>query len=200
MTGAGIMLMSGDQPCGSLWATDEVSAQIEELQFTVGEGPGIEAWRRDQPVLESDLATPATQRWAAFTGPAVRAGVRATFAFPVKVGPVRVGILNLYSARPGSLTDDQHADALSLAGVVGKVILAIQARALPGALAARLRPGSNFHDVSHQAAGMVSAQLGIEVGQALVRLRAYAFANDRPLTEVGVDVVARRLRFDHRDA
>ncbi len=54
----------------------------------------------------------------------------------------------------------------------------MQARALPGALAARLEPGSDFHYVVHQAAGMVSAQLDIIVGQALIRLRAYAYANE----------------------
>ena len=43
---------------------------------------------------------------------------------------------------------------------------------------------------------MVAAQLDVSVGQALIRLRAYAFGNDRPLAEVAEDVVARKLRFD----
>jgi hypothetical protein len=43
---------------------------------------------------------------------------------------------------------------------------------------------------------MVAAQLGVSVGQALIRLRAYAFGNDRPLTEVAKEVVSRTLRFD----
>ena len=45
---------------------------------------------------------------------------------------------------------------------------------------------------------MVAAQLDVSVGQALIRLRAYAFGNDRSLTAVAEDVVGRRLRFDHR--
>ena len=57
-------------------------------------------------------------------------------------------------------------------------------------------PAADFHYVVHQASGMVSAQLGVSVGEALVRLRAYAFGNDRPLTDVARDVVARKLRFD----
>jgi hypothetical protein len=56
--------------------------------------------------------------------------------------------------------------------------------------------GADFHYVVHQASGMVAAQLEVSVAQALIRLRAYAFGNDRPLTEVAKDVVARRLRFD----
>ena len=45
-----------------------------------------------------------------------------------------------------------------------------------------------------QATGMVSVQLGVAVGEAFVRLRAYAYAQDRRLGEVARDVVARRLR------
>ncbi len=200
MTGAGIMLMSGDQPVGSACATDDVSALIEELQFTFGEGPGIDAWRLDRPVVASDLAAGAAPRWPAFTGPAVHEGVRAAFAFPVRVGSVRVGILNLYADRPGSLTNDQHHDALAVAEVAAEMILSIQAGALQGAAADRLQPGSNFHDVVHQAAGMVSAQLDIVVGQALVRLRAHAYAKERRLTEVAADVVAGHVRFNCTDA
>ena len=61
----------------------------------------------------------------------------------------------------------------------------------PGRLAAELEAGADFHYVVHQASGMVAAQLGVSVGQALIRLRAYAFGNDRPLTEVAKDVVAQ---------
>ena len=43
---------------------------------------------------------------------------------------------------------------------------------------------------------MVAAQLSSDVGDALARLRAHAYAEDRTLTSVAADVVARRLRFD----
>ncbi|HVM66008.1 MAG TPA: ANTAR domain-containing protein, partial [Acidimicrobiales bacterium] len=66
----------------------------------------------------------------------------------------------------------------------------------PGRLAAELEAGADFHYVVHQAAGMVAGQLGVSVGQALVRLRAYAFGSDRALRLVAEDVVDRTLRFD----
>ena len=47
---------------------------------------------------------------------------------------------------------------------------------------------------------MIAAQLEVSVGDALIRLRAHAFGNDRPLTDVARDVVARRLRFDGRSS
>jgi len=196
MTGAGIMLMSGDTPRGSVCSSNPVSALIEQLQFTLGEGPCVDAYEHDLPVLEPDLADPVTARWLAFTPDAVAAGARAVFGFPMQVGAVRFGALNFYRDRPGVLSDDQHADALVMAGVAARAVLTMQAGAPPGVLAAGLEAGSNFHYVVHQASGMVAAQLGVGVGEALIRLRAYAFANDRPLTAVAEEVVARRLRFD----
>jgi len=196
MTGAGIMLMSGDTQRGSVCSSNDVSALIEDLQYTLGEGPCIDAYRHDRPVLEPDLANPATPRWLAFTPPAVAAGAEAIFGFPVQVGTIRLGALNLYRDQPGALSDDQHADALVMASVAARAVLAAQAKAPPAELAAELEAGGNFRFVVHQASGMVAAQLGIGVGEALVRLRAYAFANDRMLSDVAEDVVARRLRLE----
>ena len=196
MSGAGIMLMCDDVSQGSVCTTNEVSALIEELQFALGEGPCVDAYRLERPVLEPDLVDPITPRWLAFRGPAIEAGVRAIFGFPMEVGAVRLGALNLYSDRQGPLSDDQHADALVLADVAAQAVLLLQASAPAGMLAAELEADADFQYVVHQASGMVAVQLGASLAQALIRLRAHAFGNDRPLTAVAEDVVAGRLRFD----
>lgn len=195
MTGAGIMLMSGDVARGSVCSSNRVSALIEDLQYTLGEGPCVDAYEQDQPVLEPDLAGVGGSRWVAFSPPAVSAGVGAVFGFPMRVGAIRIGAINVYRDHAGPLDDEQYADGLVLAGVAARSILAMQAEALPGMLGAELEAGSDFRFVVHQASGMVSAQLDVTVGDALVRMRAFAFANDRPLDTVAEDVVARRLRF-----
>lgn len=196
MTGTGLMLMWDDIQRGSLCSTDDVSAVIEDLQYTLGEGPCVDAYQHARPVLEPDLAEPDVARWVAFTPPAVAAGARAVFGFPLQVGAVRLGALNLYRDRPGPLTDDQHAYALVMADVAAQAMLAMQAKAPPGALAAELEAGVDLQSVVHQASGMVSVQLGIGVGEALARMRAHAFAHDRQLHDVAHDVVDRRLRFE----
>ncbi|HVF74040.1 MAG TPA: GAF and ANTAR domain-containing protein [Acidimicrobiales bacterium] len=196
MTGAGIMLMSGDVSRGSVCTTGDVSDLIEQLQYDLGEGPCVDAYHSDRPVLEPDLARPYTPRWPAFSGPAVDAGVRAVFGFPLQVGAVRLGALNLHREQPGPLTDDQYADAVVMADIAAQVVLVLQADAPEGTLAGELEVGADFHYVVHQAAGMVAAQLDASVGHALIRLRAYAFGNDRKLADVAVDVVSRKLRFD----
>jgi hypothetical protein len=194
-TGAGIMLISGDLPPGSMGATDPVSSLIEELQFDLGEGPAIDAHNLGQPVLEPDLADPETPRWLAFSGPALAAGVRAVYGFPMRVGAVRLGALNLFRDGPGPLSDDQYADAVAVASLAAETVLMFQAGAPPGMIAAELDTGVDFHYVVHRASGMVAAQLEVSVGQALLRLQAHAFAVGRPLREIAQLVEARELSF-----
>ena len=199
VSGAGIMMMSNDLPLGSLCTSNAVSAAIEDLQYTLGEGPCVDAYRLDRPVLEPDLADPATARWLAFAAAALDCGVRAVFGFPIRFGWARLGALNLYTDQPGTLTAEQHADALAVADVAAEAVLAMQAGAPPGELAVALADGSDFRYVVHEAAGMVSVQMGVSIAQALLRLRAHAFANGRPLADVAAEVVNRRLHFDDED-
>lgn len=194
-SGAGIMVMSGEVPLGSLCTTNAVSARLEDLQYMLGEGPCVDAYHEDRPVLEPDLAAPETVRWLAFAGAAVEAGARAIFGFPLQVGAARLGALNLYSSRPGALTDDQHANALVVAELAAQAVLVMQDHAPPDTLADQLAASANLQSVVHQAAGMVAVQLDVSVVQALIRLRAHAFANDALLANVAEDVVRRRLRF-----
>lgn len=198
VSGAGVMLLADGNPQASLCTTDDISSLIEEAQYTLGEGPCVDAHRLGQVVTEPDLAVGGT-RWVGFSERAVRAGARAVFGYPIRLGAARLGALNLYRDQPGLLTDDQHANALVVADVAARVILADQAGALIDGVGAGLESELNLWGVVNQAAGMVSVQLGIPVGDALVRLRAYAFSTDRVVNEVARDVVERRLRLDDRE-
>ena len=199
VTGAGIMLMWDGSPRGSVCSSNDMSTRIEELQYTLGEGPCIDAYRLDRPIGESDLERPAAPRWLAFTEPAIAAGARAVFGFPMQVGAVRLGALNLIRDQRGELTVEQHADALLMASVAARAVLAIQAGSPPGALATELEQQAELRFVVHQAAGMVAAQVGVDVREALIRRRARAVAESRPLGELAEAVVAKRLRFDDDD-
>jgi len=195
MTGAGITLMSDDASRGPICTTDKVSALMEELEFTLGEGPCVDAYRHQRPVMEPNLANPFSIRWQAFSGPVLEAGAQAVFGFPIQIGAIKLGALNLYRDRPGPMADEQHADAMVMSDIAAHAILVQQSNAPPGTLATELASGFAIQSVIHQATGMIAAQLECDVGEALVRLRAYAYSVDRPLVEVARDVVSRRLRF-----
>jgi hypothetical protein len=131
-----------------------------------------------------------------FTPRAVEGGARALFGFPLTVGSVRLGALNLYRAKAGSLSDDEHADSLVVAGMIARTILSMQTGASPGVLTTQLESSANLRLGVHQASGMVSVQLDTTIADALLRLRAYAFRHDLTIDEVAARVVDRRLRFD----
>ena len=122
------------------------------------------------------------------------AGVRAVFAYPLNIGAIRIGVLVLYRNRPGGLEIEEAARALVLADVTSQIVLAVQAGAPPDRVHELLSGEPPHWAEVHQATGMVSAQLGVPMDEAFVRLRAHAFADRRSLRDVARDVVARRLR------
>lgn len=192
VNGAAIAVVSEDGHRGVLCSSNEAATSVEDLQLTLGEGPGIDAHRTGVPVTEGDLAAPCVQRWVAFCAPALDAGVAAVFAFPLRLGGIRLGTLTFNSDHAGRLTDDQYGEALFMVGVVTQSVLAIQAKAAPGTVAAALEALAGAGVAVHQAAGMLAVRLGVGVGEALVRLRARAYAEGRTATDLAEDVVAGR--------
>jgi hypothetical protein len=193
--GASVTAVSGPAVREPLSATDELSARLEELLLTTGEGPGAEDFRFWSPVLIPDLEQ-MTERWPGFAPAAVAAGGRALFAFPLQAGAIRAGVLSLYRAEPGPLTPRQLADALVFADLALQLLLDSSA-GISGS--ADYRPLDGLSDSRaevYQATGMISVQLGVSLEEALVRLRAHAFAAGTPLDVVADDVVSRTLRFD----
>ena len=195
VTGTGIILMAGSEQRTSLGASDEVEGVIEEAQFTLGEGPCVDAARSAAPVHAPDLAGPSHNRWPTFSARAVDAGVAAIFALPLQVGSAHIGAMNLYCDRPGPLSQSQLITALAIADLVTHAILDLQAHAPAEALAAGLAVVP-FRAQVHQATGRISAQLDVGVAEALVRLRAHAYAHDRTIDDVAATVVSGALRFD----
>lgn len=195
VAGAGITLIASEGTQVSMCASNITVRQLAELEFTLGNGPSVDAHERGVPVIEIDLANRPPTRWSAYCGPAVNAGIRAVFAFPLRLGAARLGTLTLYQVDSGTLRDDTFADALVAADVMTRAIMTRQAGMPEEALIAELTDDHSFHAGVHQASGMISVQLGVDVGDALARLRARAFALDRPVGDVAADVVARRLRF-----
>lgn len=190
--GVAIMLRGDDGRGSSFGRSDKIVGRLEDTQFTLGEGPGIDAHTSGRPVFEAHLA--ASTEWPVFAAAAVVAGMQAAFAFPLRVGAVCLGALDLYRQRPGPLADDHVTDATVLAGVITEALLSLQAQAVLGAIPREMAQGENLRAQVHQASGMISEQLDVGIADALVRLRAHAYAEGRPVNAVAADVVARVLR------
>jgi GAF domain-containing protein len=178
-----------------------VSAQIEDLQLTLGEGPCIDVARTGAPVLVADLDEPGNVdvgRWPAFLEGASAAGVRAVFAFPLRIGTIGIGVMDLYRSTPGELSTSHRSMALRAAHDAGLAVLNV-AVGRADAFADDLSSRSTYQLQVHQATGMVQVQAGVTTEEAFLMLRARAFSADRPLEAIATDVVERRLRFTQED-
>jgi GAF domain/ANTAR domain len=175
--------------------TDAWAQHIEELQYTVGDGPAVEAFDTGGPVLVSDLAG-AGHRWPGFAEATDLAGAGAVFAFPLQGGAIRLGTMALYRRRPGSLSRDEVAEAAVLADLATTALLADTSDAATE-LAPWAREGARGHyeDVN-VATGMLAAELRISIEDAFLRLRAHAFSNGQPLLDVARAVLGRELHAD----
>jgi hypothetical protein len=198
---AAISLVFDGANSGTLGSSSALARTYDELQFTLGEGPCLESVANRSPVLIADLAAPNDPRWPIY-GPAMLSHkIRGVFAMPVLVAGEHVGALDFFRAKPGDLEDQYLAGAIVAAELAGIPMLDLLEADL---LAAISDPDSNawaeLHGLSRaevsQATGVLVAQLGVEPAEALVRLRAYAYATGRTSTDVARDILERRLTLE----
>ncbi|MBB2908820.1 hypothetical protein FHS43_000066 [Streptosporangium becharense] len=195
--GGGVLLASTLGLGEPVYATDPCSDRLVELQITVGEGPAVEAFREDRPVLVPDLsAAGARHRWPLFVPQAQSLGRRAVFAFPLLLGTTAVGVLEVSRAEPGWLFPEELADAFLFADAALMVTLEHDLIGAGGAPAGDGEGLAGRWSEVRRAVGMLSAQLEVGLAEAFARLRAHAYANDLRLADVAHDVITHRLRFE----
>ena len=198
---AAISLVFDGAASGTLGSSGEYARAYDELQFTLGEGPCLDSVTLRAPVLVADLADLDDTRWPMY-GPAMLSHrIRGVFALPVLVAGEHVGALDLFRVEPGDLDGNDLTGAAAAAELACIPLLDLMNNDLQAAVN---DPESNawaeLHALSRaevsQATGMLVAQLDVEPAEALLRLRAHAYATGRSATEVARDILDRRLRLE----
>ena len=188
--GGGVSVMTSSGTGVVMYATDAISSTIEDLQLTLGEGPCVDAAASGFPALIADLSDPSVgigRRWPLFQDEASRIGVAAVFAFPIRIGAIGLGTLDLFRQSPGPLLDPQLTQALLCVDALGTALLGFDP----------YQHGENqlsTRMVVHQAAGVAMVQLDTTIEEAMARLRATAYAEDVSINVLAADVVCGRRR------
>jgi hypothetical protein len=177
-------------------ATDPITERIEELQLLLGEGPCVDALSTRRPVLVGELGDAATSRWPLYCSAAHGDGVRAMFAFPLQVGAAQLGVLDVFRTQVGTLSAGELVRAFGFAEHAVNALIEDRGDGAAGAMVDGLDEAVEHQAALFEAQGMVMVQLGVSLVEALARMRAYAFAENRRLSEVAVDIVARAVRFE----
>jgi GAF domain-containing protein len=110
----------------TLASSGEAVRVLEQAQFTLGEGPCLEVFAAAQVRLCSDLARSGIRRWPAYAPAALGAGAHGVFAFPLRIGGICLGALEVYRRTPGPMDDLEMAEALAYADAA--TILVLQLR------------------------------------------------------------------------
>jgi hypothetical protein len=196
VTGAAVSTLGDFLGAETLSATDDRAARLDELQFDLGEGPCWDALRLARPVLEPDVNHPNVV-WPAFS-PALREQqVSAIFAFPLLVGSLRIGAIDLYSLEPVTLHETHARQASAMADVISRKVL----RQALASVDVEEHPVSAYsRRLIHQATGMVLAQLDLSPDDARLVIHGHAFAVGKTLKEVAEDVLDGRLSFSNGDS
>ncbi len=194
VTGASISTLGGILPAETVAASDPAAARLDELQLDLGEGPCWDAVALGRPVFDADLGALGDTRWPAFREAIREVRVAAIFAFPLQIGSLSFGAVDLYTDHRGELADSATRDAGSLADIAARHVLrgalSIAAAADEGVL-----DEAGSRTVVHQATGMVIAQLDIDAQDALLVMRGRAYSTGRTVRDIATEVVERRLDF-----
>ena len=193
--GASISVLAGPATGLTVSASDAIAHRLDELQFDLGEGPCWSALAHRIPVLMDTRESGA--EWPAFTeavsSDAITDRVGAMFAFPLAIGALDIGAIDLYSGDTRPLSPELVAEASSLADIAAwRVLRTIMEDHSQPYDAASI--GFSRREV-HQATGMIIVQLGVSAEDADLLLRAHAFSAGRTVREIAKDVVDRRLDF-----
>ena len=198
-TGASVSILAGTSGQSTVCATDDTAARLDELQFDLGEGPCWSALSSGRPVVARQ-SPDAARRWPMFAEAVRRdqlgSRVGTIFAFPMSVGPLEIGAVDLYSDAPSDLSAETLAELSELARIAAFQVLR---RILGGGVDESIRGSVGSRREVHQATGMVLAQLDVSAEDAGLILRAHAFSTGRPVRDVALEVIARKLDFAATD-
>jgi len=193
VSGAALSAFTGSARETMLGASDGLAAKLDELQFDLGEGPRWEAARSRMPVLLPYVRTMAHEKWPVFGKELTGTEVQALFVFPLIIGALDVGVVELYRTTPGALN---HSEMITARSLVDSAAWSLLRHFLVpddgNNPEAGLTPSRRE---IHQATGMVLAQTGGTAAEALLLLRGHAFANGQSVRETSADVLERRLDF-----
>lgn len=194
VTGVAVSVFGGSMHETTVAASDALSAQLDDLQFELGEGPRWEAMSTRKPVLIPQVRRYDHTGWPVFAKALLETEVEALFVFPLAVGAIDAGVVELYSTEPGGLSHSEYSTALGLAESAGWTLLRKILTLNPPDEVAPQEDGSPLSRREiHQATGMVIAQTRSTAAEALMMLRAHAFSHGLSLKETAGDVVGRRL-------
>lgn len=195
VSGASICVIGAGGHQSTVCTSDVMTEKLDQLQFDLGEGPRWEVMRTGSAVLCPDVRADAHPHWPVFGAAAGALGVGALFAFPIMMGAVRLGVVDLYRTEAGGLDRDTRRRAIVLARMVAARAVSDAVRTADHPDAVPEQASAALRREVHQATGMILIQLNTTATDAFALLRSYAFTTNRTVAALAHDVVTGLIDF-----
>ncbi|MHC3473549.1 GAF and ANTAR domain-containing protein [Streptomyces sp. 7R007] len=198
--GATLSLLTDTPARQLLSASDATALRLEEIQFTVLEGPCISAATSGEPVIVDDLGDVAGA-WPLFVATMREQlpQVTAVHAFPLYFGDYVLGSVDLLAVRPGALGPDTVERAPQVVDALAAALMPARTRWFPGREAPVWEPEAtvraHWFDI-HRAVDVVAAARQVAPEDALALLRAEAFRSGQTLAEITASILGQRPQAD----
>ena len=180
---AGVIFVHRHTRVETFAATHPLVAELDKLQFEVGQGPDLEIIEDHRGVLVHDTTT--DDRWPAWARTVAAAGVRSMLGTRLHTSEATIGSLNLYDVDAGRFTHEDRAVAEIFARHAAVAMASSREEAnLWRAIDARQTIG--------QAQGILMERFGVDAEQAFAVLRRYSQDRNVKLNEVAEKLIATR--------
>lgn len=177
--------------------TNTLGTYLDEEQFVLGDGPTFSSRFSLSPIhVENFQSKSSVDSYPAFSRVAIKHEIVSAHAFPLIIGSARIGALTLYWKHPVSLGADHYADCLILATLATAELVRVQAGIDDDSITEMFETQQLRKSVLQIAAGMTAEKLNCNVIEALVRIRALAFAQDLPVTQIAKSIVNREISIE----
>lgn len=179
-----------DGEAGTVAASDDRAATLDEVQYGIGDGPCLHAARTGQIITVSDLDTEPL--WPDAITAARRQGVRCSLSVPLVLRDATVGALNVYAFDQFDFTADSHRAVFMALCVEASVAISLELRRealttqvnhLEAAMATR--------KVIDQAVGIMMAKNGCSADEAFAHLRRASQNRNVKLRDIAAELVHR---------
>lgn len=189
---AGLLLADGAGVMHLLAATSEEARKLEAFQLQREEGPCLDCYHTGAQVSVADLRGEKA-RWPKFTASAEQEGIVSVHAIPMRLRQARLGALGLFGTEPGALGDEDLQLAQGLAHVASIAIVQGHRTLDQSAVLGALQSAVASRGVVEMAKGLLTEVHSIDMQEAFNRMRGYARENQKRLTDVAHEILARSL-------
>ena len=187
---AGMTLVNGNGRATTAVFTDDESPEIDEAQYRSGQGPCLDAWRRNEVVRIDDISA-GYATYPEFCTAAAEHGVGSTMSLPLHADGEGLGALNLYARTTHAFDERDEQMGMSLVAVAS--VLLANSRAYWGAveLSQQLDEALSTRPIIDQAKGILMAQTpGLDAEGAFDLLRKASQRENHKLRDIAARIIA----------